>query len=103
MPHTRDRADHGRSLVGTIIRMEISILRQAVSFAGAVLILFAYMGHQFHWMDSRRAIYNILNAVGSGILGYIALRPFQLGFVVLEGVWTVISLYALVRGMRELA
>ena len=83
--------------------MEISILQQAVSFAGAALILVAYMGHQFKWMDARRAGYNILNAVGSGILGYIALRPFQLGFVVLEGVWTAISLYALWRGMRQSA
>ncbi len=79
------------------------MLRQVVSFAGAALILVAYMGHQFKWIDSRRASYNILNALGSGILGYIALRPFQLGFVVLEGVWTAISLYALWRGMRQSA
>jgi len=83
--------------------MEISLLRQVVSFAGAALILMAYMGHQFKWMDSRRAMYNVLNAVGSGILGYIALRPFQVGFVVLEGVWTAISLYALWRGVRQTA
>ena len=83
--------------------MEISLLRQVVSFAGAALILMAYMGHQFKWMDSRRAMYNVLNAVGSGILGYIALRSFQVGFVVLEGVWTAISLYALWRGLRQTA
>ena len=41
--------------------MEISMLRQVVSFAGAALILAAYMGHQFKWMDSRRAMYNLLN------------------------------------------
>lgn len=77
--------------------MEISILRQVVSFAAALLILVAYVGHQLNWMDSRKANYNVLNAVGSAILAYIALRPFQAGFVVLEGVWTVVSLFALVR------
>jgi hypothetical protein len=49
------------------------------------------------WMNPRKATYNVLNAIGSAILGYIAFHPFQVGFVVLEVMWTVISLYALVR------
>jgi hypothetical protein len=81
--------------------MEISILRQAVSFAAAMLILVAYVGHQMNWMDSRKASYNILNAAGSAVLAYIALRPFQAGFVVLEGVWTVVSIFAWMRGWRQ--
>ena len=81
--------------------MEISILRQAVSFSAAMVILVAYVGHQMNWMDSRKASYNILNAAGSAVLAYIALRPFQAGFVVLEGVWTVVSLFAWVRGWRQ--
>ena len=71
--------------------------RQIASFAGALLILVAYVGHQLSWMDSRRAGYNILNAAGSAILAYIAFRPFQVGFVVLEVTWVLISLYALAR------
>ena len=70
---------------------------QAVSFVGAMLILVAYVGHQMGWMDSRKAAYNLLNAVGSGILAYIAFHPFQLGFVVLEKVWTLVSIYAWLR------
>jgi len=70
---------------------------QAVSFVGAMLILVAYVGHQMGWMDSRKAAYNLLNAVGSGILAYIAFHPFQLGFVVLETVWTLVSIYAWLR------
>jgi hypothetical protein len=77
--------------------MDIALARQMASFAGALLILLAYSGHQMGWMNPRSAAYNILNAVGSGILGYIALHPFQIGFVVLETVWTLISVYALLR------
>jgi hypothetical protein len=77
--------------------MDIALARQAASFVGALLILVAYGGHQMGWMNSRSSLYNILNAIGSGILGYIALHPFQIGFVVLEGVWTIISLYVLAR------
>ncbi len=77
--------------------MNISWARQVASFSGALLILVAYVGHQMKWMDARKAGYNILNAAGSAILAYIAFRPFQIGFVVLEVAWTVISVYALMR------
>lgn len=77
--------------------MDISLVRQVASFVGALLILVAYVGHQMRWMDARRAGYNILNALGSAVLAYIAFHPFQIGFVVLEVTWTVISVYALVR------
>jgi hypothetical protein len=82
--------------------MDISLAKQAASFVGALLILVAYAGHQMGWMNPRRAIYNLLNAVGSAILGYIAFRPFQVGFVVLEVTWVLISVYALFRpGTQE--
>ena len=77
--------------------MDIALVRQVASFIGALLILLAYAGHQMGWMNARSAAYNVLNAVGSAILGYIAFHPFQIGFVILECVWTVISLWALVR------
>ena len=81
--------------------MDIALARQLASFVGALLILVAYAGHQMNWMNPRSATYNILNAIGSGVLGYIAFHPFQLGFVVLESVWTLISLYALVRPRKN--
>jgi hypothetical protein len=77
--------------------MNISLARQLASFVGALFILIAYVGHQLNWMDARRAAYNVMNAIGSAILAYIAFHPFQVGFVVLEVVWVLISLYALLR------
>lgn len=81
--------------------MEISATRQVVSFAGAILILLAYAGQQLRWMDARKPLYNVINLVGSAILAYIALEPFQIGFVVLESVWALLSLYALVRPQKQ--
>jgi hypothetical protein len=77
--------------------MDISLVRQLASFIGALLILVAYAGHQLRWMDPRKATYNSLNAVGSAVLAYIAFHPFQVGFVMLEVTWTVISVWALLR------
>ena len=75
--------------------------RQIASFAGAFLILIAYTGQQMNWMDGRKPAYNILNAVGSAVLAYIAFRPFQIGFVVLEVSWALISVYALLRPRQQ--
>ncbi|HEY3930472.1 MAG TPA: hypothetical protein VGL89_19015 [Candidatus Koribacter sp.] len=83
--------------------MHDSLGWQALSFAGAMMILVAYTGQQMKWMDPRSLLYNLLNIVGSTILCYIAFFPFKLGFVVLEGVWVLISIYAIVRNRREKA
>lgn len=80
---------------------QISLLFQALSFAGALLILLGYAGAQFGFLNSRQPAYNIVNAAGSLILGFIALRPFQLGFVVLEFTWAAISIWALLGSWRK--
>ena len=77
--------------------MNSDIIRQSISFLGALLILIAYAGQQFGWINMRRPSYNILNGVGSAILLWIAIHPFQIGFIVLEGAWTLISIWALLR------
>ena len=77
--------------------MNISMARQVASFVGALLILVAYVGHQLKWIDSRKVSYNVLNAIGSAILAYIAFHPFQVGFVVLEVAWVLVSVYAMFR------
>ena len=81
--------------------MDIALVRQIASFVGALLILIAYAGQQFNWMDPRKTLYNILNGIGSAILAYIAFHPFQIGFVLLEVTWTAISIFALGRAWRR--
>lgn len=83
--------------------MHDSFAWQALSFVGAMLILAAYLAQQMKWMSPQSIAYNLLNIVGSGILCYIAFFPFKLGFVVLEGLWVLISIYAIVRNRREQA
>jgi hypothetical protein len=70
-----------------------------VSLAGALLVLGAYIGNLFHWLDSDRATYAALNAVGSGLLGYVALKSSPLGLILIEVAWTLISLVALGRSL----
>jgi len=81
--------------------MNISIQTQIVSFIGAMMILAGYAGQQLGFVDARKPLYSILNGVGSFILGVIAFRPFQLGFVVLEVAWVLVSIYGFMRALRE--
>jgi hypothetical protein len=83
------------------MNMDMATLRQGLSFIGAALILVAYAGQQMGRMNVRGWTYNLLNVLGSGVLGYIALRPFSIGFVILEFTWAAISLWAMLRPKRE--
>jgi hypothetical protein len=76
--------------------MQIS-LYQLMSLAGALLVLLAYASQQLGWMKPHGLVYNLCNAAGSLLLGYVALHPFQIGFVLLEFVWAGISLYAFAK------
>lgn len=80
--------------------MHISLATQVASLCGALLILSAYVGHQLRWVDARRPFYNISNLLGAGILAWIALRPLQAGFAIMEVTWTAISLLGVVRALR---
>jgi hypothetical protein len=51
--------------------------------------------------DSRRLPYFLLNPVGSGMLAVLALQDQQSGFLLLEGVWAPVSLWALIPLARS--
>lgn len=71
---------------------------QLVSLAGAALILAAYVALQRGWLPRESRAYNALNLVGSLLLTYAAVRNWNLGFIILEGSWAVLSLPGTIRG-----
>jgi hypothetical protein len=70
---------------------------QVFSIVGALLILAAYAGNQLALLDRRDRLYNLMNLVGAAVLVVIAWQARQWGFVLLEGVWTVLSVPPLLR------
>lgn len=70
---------------------------QLVQIVGALLILCAYAAAQFGAMDQHSRTYLLLNLVGSAILAVLAWEGRQWGFLLLEGVWAVVSLWGLVQ------
>ncbi len=74
---------------------------QIASLLGAGLILAAYAAHQAGRMGRESLLYHVLNAVGGAILFGVAIDASQIGFMILEGVWTAISLAAVARSVRR--
>ena len=72
-------------------------MTQVVSIVGAALILAAYAAHQAGWVGRDTLSYHLLNAAGGMVLCAVAIDARQIGFIILEAVWTVISLAALGR------
>lgn len=72
---------------------------QVVQIAGALLILAAFAGVQFERMRPEARLYLTLNLVGSVILAVLAVAASQWGFVLLEGVWAVVSAWGLAKAL----
>jgi hypothetical protein len=73
---------------------------QIVQVVGALLILLAYAAAQFGALNQRSRAYLVLNLVGSAVLAVLAWYEDQWGFLLLEGVWALISLWGLVQVQR---
>lgn len=74
---------------------------QLISLLGAALILAAFAANVFEKLNNQSAAYHWLNLVGAGCLTYTAIVGRQWGFILLEGVWTLVSVYGLVRLLRQ--
>ena len=76
------------------------MLLQVISVLGALAILGAYAANLLGWFGPAELSYSVANLIGSGILTFIAFVDQQLGFILLEGVWALISLWGVIQVLR---
>ncbi len=68
---------------------------QLIQIVGALLILAGFAAVQFERMRPDSRLYLVLNLVGSAILAVLAWHESQWGFLLLEGVWAIVSAWGL--------
>ena len=73
---------------------------QVVSLVGAFLILIPFALSQVGRMPVKSFPYQAMNLVGSAILTTVAIIGRQYGFILLEGVWAVMSCVGLSSLLR---
>ena len=76
------------------------MIGQIVSLVGAAMILLAFAGQQSGKLKPEDRSYLLLNLFGAAILTYFAVEARNLGLTVLEGSWTLISLWSVVKSLR---
>ncbi len=72
-------------------------METAVELLGAAFILSAFTLAQMGRLETSSLPYLLLNVAGAGILAAAAAVDGDIGFLVLEGVWTAVSAYGIVR------
>ena len=72
-----------------------------VQIVAAVLVLAAFVLAQRGVLDHRAPSYLLLNLFGAGALAVDALHGREWGFLLLEGVWALVSLAGLLTGVRH--
>ena len=70
---------------------------QIIGLLGAILILMPFAASQLGRVRTQSVAYQVPNLVGSTMLTTVAIIEVQYGFILLEGVWAVMSLIGLQR------
>lgn len=68
-----------------------------IGASGALLLLVGFALQKFGTIDGKSQTYNLLNFLGAGLLTWYSVLLGSWPFIVLEGIWTLVAGWYLVR------
>jgi hypothetical protein len=76
---------------------------QVIQVIGALMVLIAYAAAQTGRWRTDDVVYLVLNEIGSVILAVLAAISQNWGFLLLEGVWAIVTAIGLLKLKRRAA
>ena len=80
--------------------MEIELFSEILSYVGMILILSAFLLETRNLLNSKDRSYLLLMAAGSGLLAIRALLIYEWAFLVLEVIWCLAAIMAILKYQR---
>ena len=68
---------------------------------GVFILLLAFVLNLLNKISGKSLVYILMNIVGAGLACYASCLIHYIPFIILEGVWTVVSLVALLRYKKQ--
>jgi hypothetical protein len=72
-----------------------------IGFIGVSILLIAFFLNLSNKLHKDSLSYILMNIIGAGIACFASVMIHYLPFVVLEGSWTIVSVYALITVLRK--
>ena len=80
--------------------MKLELFSEALSYIGMIMILTAFILETRNFVKSKDKIYLSLMAMGSGLLAIRALLIHEWAFLVLEVIWCIAAILAIIKYQR---
>jgi hypothetical protein len=71
-----------------------------IGVIGVGLILMAFFLNTAKFIENNGKLYYVMNIFGAALACYASWLIAYLPFVILEGTWTIVSIYGLMRAMK---
>lgn len=74
-----------------------ALLLNIGGIAGVLMVLVAYAGIHFDWLDPKRVPALLLNLFGSGLILLSMMHAFNLSAFLMEAAWAAMAAFGLIK------